>query len=291
MSYIWFALASATTFGFSILLVKYISKYIIKDSSSLLFWGYVTALPFVVFIPFWQGWQFDWSFILPIFLHSLLLTSGTVFFLKGLRQTDASIIGPLFQLQSGFIVVLAAIFLKEQHSLSLYGSLLLLTLGAMLVTVTDKSKWRGLLEPGVISICIMQLLHAGANIAVGLALKNTTGWQILFYSMIFNSLISIGIALSQKQPITLDLKKISWLFLRGFLTVLGTAFLYQAYKTNISISASFGLLSSPLVFIISLISAWLVPGLLEKQSLKTYLIRAAGMAIILFSTWLILKLR
>lgn len=291
MSYIWFALASAITFGFSILLVKYISKYIIKDSSSLLFWGYVTTLPFVAFIPIWQGWQFDWSFILPVFLHSLLLTSGTVFFIKGLKQTDASVIGPLFQLQSGFIVILAAIFLNEQHSTSLYGALLLLTLGAMFVSVTDKSKWRGLLEPGVISICIMQLLHAGANIAVGFALKNTNSWQILFYSMVFNSIISISIAIAQKQPITRDLRKISWMLLRAFLTVLGTAFLYQAYKTNISISASFGLLSAPLVFVISLLSAWLVPGLLEKQSLKTYLIRVVGMVIILLSAWMVMKLR
>jgi drug/metabolite transporter (DMT)-like permease len=96
MSYIGFAIASAGTFAISILLVKYISKYIIQDSNSLFFWSYLPTLPFVLFIPLWQGWQFDWNFILPIIIQALLLSSGVHFYLKGLKQTDASVIRATF---------------------------------------------------------------------------------------------------------------------------------------------------------------------------------------------------
>lgn len=291
MNYIGFAIAAAGIFAISILLVKYVSKYIIQDSNSLFFWSYLPTLPFVIFIPLWQGWQFNWSFILPTIVQALLLSSGVHFYLKGLKQTDASVIGPLFQLQSGFIVILAGLFLHENYPPAVYGYLLLLTIGAMFVSVTDKTKWRGLFQKGVLFICVTQLLHAGANITVGFALKNTNSWQILFYSMVFSSIFSITYALAQKTPITWDFSKVKWLFLRGFLTILGTACLYKAFETNLAISASFGLLSSPLVFVISLLSAWLMPGLLEKQSLKTYLIRTFGMGIILISAWNILALR
>jgi hypothetical protein len=78
----------------------------------------------------------------------------------------------------------------------------------MFVSVTDKTKWRGLFQKGVLFICVTQLLHAGANIAVGFALKNTNSWQILFYSMVFSSIFSMTI-LAQKTPITWDFPRLS----------------------------------------------------------------------------------
>ena len=83
--------------------------------------------------------------------------------------------------------------------------------------------------------------------------------------MIFSEIFSAGFVLAKRAPIIHDFSKIKWMFLRGFLTVLGTSFLYKAFETNLSISASFGLLSSPLVFGVSLFSAWLLPSWLEKR--------------------------
>jgi hypothetical protein len=81
------------------------------------------------------------------------------------------------------------------------------------------------------------------------------------------------------------------MILRAILLLIATGLLYKAFESNLTISASFGLLFSPLVFIISLFSVWISPGLLEQQSSKTYLIRAIGMLIILFGAWNVLSLR
>jgi len=286
VNYIYIAITSAIVFAFTILLVKYISKHIIKDFNSFFFWTYISGLPFLIFIPLKYGLSFKPSFILPMIIHSILLTLGQYLFSRGVYLTDASVIGPLFQLQSGFITILAIVFLGERYNPFVYGYIVLLIIGAMLVSITDKTKILGFIQKGALYIMGMQLLHAGANIAVGFALKHESNWQVLFYSFLFNSIIvATYILLVKKTPIIRQFSKVKWMFLRAFLLLIATALLYKAFETNMAISATIGLLSSPLVFAISFISALVVPNLLEKQNMRTYLFRMIGMLIILLSAW------
>ena len=164
-------------------------------------------------------------------------------------------------------------------------------MGSMLVSVTDKTKLKGFMQKGVQFIIAMQLLHAGANIAVGFALKHTTNWQVLFYSFLFNSIIVSTFMLVKRAKIDTSTTTIKWMTARVALLLLATSLLYKAFESNLAISASFGLLSSPLVFVISLLSALFFPKVLEKQNRKTYLIRSIGMVIILTSAWMILRLK
>lgn len=224
-------------------------------------------------------------------IHALLLTSGQYFFSRGVFLVDASVIGPLFQLQSGFIVLLAAMFLQEHYPPAVYTYIILMMLGAMLVSTTDKTKLKTLFQLGVVYIVAMQLFHAGANIAIGFALKHTTNWQALFYSFVFCSLITTVYAVITKASITTDIKKVRWMFFRAILLLIATALLYKAFETNISVSASLGLLSSPLVFLISLSSVVFAPGLLERQSRRTYFIRTLGTLVIVFAAYHIFLLK
>lgn len=291
MNYITLAILSAITFAIVILLAKYISKHKVKNVDTFFFWTYTIGLPFILLIPLNFGFQFNSSFIIPMIIHSLLLTSGQYLFTKGVYHTDASVIGPLFQLQSGFIVLLATIFLGETYPNQIYAYLGLLLMGSMLVSVTDKTKLKGFMQKGVQFIIAMQLLHAGANIAVGFALKHTTNWQVLFYSFLFNSIIVSTFMLVKRAKIDTSTTTIKWMTARVALLLLATSLLYKAFESNLAISASFGLLSSPLVFVISLLSALFFPKVLEKQNRKTYLIRSIGMVIILTSAWMILRLK
>lgn len=285
MVYLYYSIASALIFALNILLVKYITKYVITDFNSFFFWTYVAVIPFFILIPLKFGLSFNPSIILPLIIHSILLTYGQYLFSKGIYLVDASVVSPLFQLQSGFILILATIFLNEKYAPHIYSYLVLLFIGTVLVSVTDKTKIKGFLQKGVLYIIGMQLVHAGANIAIGFALKHTTSWQTLFYSFLFNSFLVTSYVLIKKAKVTFEFSKIKWMLLRSFLLFSATALLYKAFETNVSISAAIGLLSSPIVFAISVISAFILPKLLEKQSLKTYIIRALGMAFIIFGSW------
>lgn len=216
------------------------------------------------------------AIILPMVVHSILLTYGQYLFSKGIYLVDASVVSPQFQLQTGFILILATVFLNERYTPFIYGYLLLLIVGTIFVSVTDKTKLKGFLQKGVLYIVGMQIFHAGANIAVGFALKHTSSWQTLFYSFLFNSILVSGYIFAKKAKVTFQFSKVKWMLLRSFLLFSATALLYKGFETNISISAAIGLLSSPIVFSTSVFLAFVFPNLLEKQSLKTYAIRAVG---------------
>lgn len=291
MEYLYYSLASAIIFSLTILLVKYISKYIITDFNSFFFWTYVAGLPFIFLIPLRFGLAFTIPIILLMVVHSILLTFGQYLFSKGIYLVDTSVVSPLFQLQTGFILILATLFLNERYAPFIYGYLFLLIIGTIFVSVTDKTKLRGFLHKGVLYIIGMQLFHAGANIAVGFALKHTNSWQTLFYSFLFNSILVTGYIFTKKAKVTFEFSKIKWMLLRSFLLFSATALLYKAFETNVSISAAIGLLSSPIVFSTSVLLAFVFPNLLEKQSLKTYATRAIGMVLIIFGAWNIMMLR
>ncbi|MBI9045084.1 MAG: EamA family transporter [Anaerolineaceae bacterium] len=289
MNYQLIALASAFIFSLVILIGKYITTHIVEDHNSFFFWTYTPVLPFVFLIPLRFGFQLTQEMILPLLICTLLLTIGQYFFARGIFTVDASVISPLFQLQSGFILIFATFFLGEKHELLTYSFLLLMLLGTILVSITDKTHLKGFLQIGVLYIIGMQIFHAGANVAVGFALRYTTTWQVLFYTFVLNSIISGIFILVKKVPITFQPAKIKWLFARSFLLLIATSLLYTAFETNISVSSAIGLLSSPIVFSISVILGLFFPSFLEKQSPKTYLIRAAGMLMILYSAWNIMQ--
>ena len=237
MSYQLLALSAAIIFALIILLVKYITKYVVKDFNSFFFWTYVSVIPFVLFIPMRYGLDFSVDMILPIIISSILLTAGQYLFSRGVFLVDASVISPLFQLQSGFILIFATIFLGERYQLLTYSFLLLMMLGTLFVSVTNKTKLKGFMQKGVLFIIGMQVFHAGANVAVGFALRYTSIWQILFYSFIFNSIITSSYILLKKASITWELSKIKWMFLRAILLLRFGLINYTAKLAR----ASFGL--------------------------------------------------
>lgn len=161
MSYQLFALFAAIMFALSTLLVKYINKYIVKDADSFFFWTYLPTIPFVLMIPLRYGLDFNLKMILPTVFVSLFLTIGTYLFSKGISSVDVSVISPLFQLQSGFILIFATIFLGEKYQLSTYAFLMLMILGTLFVAVTDKVKLKGFLQKGVLFIIGMQVFLWG----------------------------------------------------------------------------------------------------------------------------------
>ncbi|MFC1711720.1 EamA family transporter [Patescibacteria group bacterium] len=285
MTYQHIALLSAVVFAFVTISAKFVSKHKVKDFNSFFFWTYIAGLPFIILIPLTQGFYFNLAILPSMIVHSILLTAGQYLFSKGIFLVDASVVSPLFQLQSGFVLILAMIFLGEKYPPFIYVYLIFLILGAMFVSATDKTKFKGLLQKGVLYILGMQLFHAGANIAIGFALKHTSSWQTLFYSFAFNSILVSLYMFIKREKVTRDFSKVSWMLLRAFLLLIATALLYKAFETNISISAALGLLSSPLVFVIAVACAIFSPKLLEKQSLKTYAIRAVGLIMIIYGAW------
>lgn len=132
-TYILFSFSAACFFALQYIFEKITAKHAIKSRSGLLFYLYVSFLPFALLLPLFikLTWPQDaWA---PIWLHSLSFFIGNFIFFTAIFKVDASVFAPLFQVQTAFLALLAFLFLREQFPLESYLWVSVMILGAMLV--------------------------------------------------------------------------------------------------------------------------------------------------------------
>ena len=110
--YVLFSLIAAIGFSVAGIINKFASKHIITERWPLLFWYYLTFIPFVLIIPFLApitipATSHQWIFIAA---YSLAFLVGNICFFTAIFQLDASVISPFFQLQAAFLAVMAYLF-------------------------------------------------------------------------------------------------------------------------------------------------------------------------------------
>ena len=284
--YVIFSLLAAVSFAISSLLNKLTSKHSINNKNSLmalfLIFSFILGLllfPFInISFPPIQA-------IKPLIINTLTFSFGYYLFYNGIFSTDASSFAPLFQLQSGLIAVLAFLFLGERFPSADYLWLGLLFIGAIIVTVDESMSLKSFLKRGVLSILAMQLLHAISNLFVGITLKYLTPVEILFWQYLILGFLFTPFYLITKPRLRYSVKKLSPLFLASTLSSLGAIFLFKAFTSNLTISSTIAMLSTPLIFVISVIASKFFPQLLEQHSRKVYLVRSIGLAFILLGAY------
>lgn len=283
MSYIFFALLAAFFFAASFILNKIVANHQVKNPDSLFTLTLWLISLNILFIPTITTPKFDFQALPHIVMYSITFVVGFYLMTKGIYSVDVSVLGPLFQLQSGFIAILAAVFLGERFPGYNYLLVACLVIGAMLVSVNERLNPKAFLSSGVLLIIAMQFLHAVSNIFVGFALKSIDFWSVVFFGQILNAILVSIIALIRQPKLNYPAKTIGTLYVRGFFQFLGAIFLFKAFQTNLSIAGALGLLAAPIVLVISILSSHFFPNLLEHHSRKVYAVRGIGLLIILFA--------
>ena len=282
MSYIFLSFLASTLFAGSIIVNKLLAKHKIDNPDSLFTLLMFLSLPGALVIPFIPFATLSLPPVTHLLLYSIFFTAGMYLFSQAIYTIDASVVGPIFQLQAGLIVVLAAIFLGERFSFANYVWIFLLLIGVALVSLTEKMKLGIFLQRGMLFLLAMQLFHAISNIFVGFALREVNFWSVVFYGAIVNFTLGVIFYLTQKPKINYPTNTLGSVFLGRAFSFAGAVALFSAFETNLSISSTIGLLSGPIVFIVSIIASKWFPKLLEHHSAKVYAIRGIGLLIILF---------
>src|SRR3989344_5590626 len=101
--FILFSFIAAFGFALSSLSSKIASKHNIKNNWVLLFYYYLTVIPFLIFLPLLFKVTIPTSGWLFIFLYAVAFFVGNIFFTVAIYKLDASTFAPFFQLQSAFI--------------------------------------------------------------------------------------------------------------------------------------------------------------------------------------------
>lgn len=282
--YIVFSLLAAFAFACANLINKFASKHTISNHWVLLFYYYLTALPFVLLIPLFFKVSFPTSGWLYVFLYALAFFAGNIFFTTAIYKLDASTFAPFMQLQSAFIVLFAFLFLGERFSAINYLFISLMLIGSVLATLDEKMNIRDYFKIGILLIIMQQVLHALSNLSAGFALKHMDSFTFIFWGdLIAIILIVLLIPFLGVAKLKVSFSQIKPLFLSGLFSTIGAISLFTAFMSNLTISSSLALLTAPIVLTATVIASIFKPDLLEHHTAKVYLVRAAGVALILFS--------
>lgn len=282
-TYILFSLLAALCFAGGGLLNKLTGKHLINNKNSLMALFLLFCFIFgLLLFPFINHQFLTSQAFLPMTLMTITFFIGYYLFYSGMLQTDISSFAPLFQLQSGMIAILAFIFLGERFPLSNYLYISLLILGAILVSIDESFKLKAFFKPGILFILLMQFFHALSNLYVGISLKFIGPLEILFWQYLGLGILFIPFYFLTKPKLNYPVKSLASMFLAISSSGIGAIFLFKAFQTNLTISSTIAMLSTPIIFIFSVLSSRFFPQLLEHHSAKVYLLRTIGLIVILF---------
>lgn len=277
--YILFSLIAALGFSIAGIINKFASKHVITKRWPLLFWYYLTFIPFVLIIPFLApitipttGHQ--WVFIAA---YSLAFLVGNICFFSAIFQLDVSVISPFFQLQAAFLAVLAYLFLGERFPLDNYFWIAVLLIGALIVSIDEKLSIGTFFNKPILLIIAMQLFHAGANLAAGFILKFTDYWNLMWWtSLVSIMLVLVFISITARLRVKVTWSQLKPMFAINAVSFIAALSLFRAFQENVTLSGAISLLTGPMTFLIAITLSKIRPGLLEHHTEKAYLIRGLG---------------
>lgn len=281
--YIILSLIAAVGFALSGVINKFTSKHAIKERWLFLFYYYITFFPFVLLIPFITKLQVptgSWSTLFP---YSLFFFLGNVCFFTAIFKIDASVFAPFFQLQAAFIAILAFLFLGERFPLANYLWISLILIGAVLVSLDERMHIKTFFQRAIFLIILMQFFYAVSNLYAGFALKAMDFWNLTFWTTFTSVLIVLAtVPFFAKFKLKVSFNQVKPVLLSNFFSFIAVISLFAAFQTNLTISSTIGLLSSPIILGITILASRFRPELLEHHPLKVYLVRGVGVFLILF---------
>ncbi len=143
MEWYFFAFVSAILVS----IVSILNKKILTHEHALEFSASRGILVFILslfLIPF-VNFNMPWNIYLFIYLVSLMVSAGMIFYFKGMRHGDLSEVAPLMNISPLFLLIIAFFVLGENPTSKQYFGVFLLILGAYSLEVGVANK--GFLEP------------------------------------------------------------------------------------------------------------------------------------------------
>jgi drug/metabolite transporter (DMT)-like permease len=282
-SYILLSVLAAFFWSLSNVANKFASKHKISNHWVLLFYYYLTFVPFLLCIPFIFKVTIPpantWIYL---FLYGLAFFIGNIFSLMAIYKLDVSTMAPFMQLQSAFIAILAFFFLGERFSLPHYVFILIMIIGTVLVSLDERMHIKSYFTIGIFLIVLQQIFHASSNLFAGFALKSINSFTFIFWGdMIAASFIIFLIPVTGLKKLKVTVSQLKPLLLASFFSTIAALSLFTAFLTNLTISSAISLLTAPFVLLLTITASIFKPNLLEHHTKKVYAIRALGVGLIL----------
>ena len=287
MSPLFFAWVASITYGFYSVVAKFVGKYKIKNAYQFSFFYTLFSGIIMATVSYINGGRiaFNWTYI---FLAAVFLAFGNILFLTALKGLDVSVISPLFNIRTAITVLLGFLILGETFSIKLIIIIAIIFIAGFFTSMDERFSIKSFFNKNIGIGLFLMLVLAIQSIFINLAIDQTTYWTATLWMSLLAIIFSF-LFLYPKFKNDLQYTKPKDYLGVGILAIFGSIgdfAAFKAFESNVGLSSV--IISLPISMIIVFVLSIWKPALLEKHSVKVYLVRfvAAGIMI-----WVALQLK
>lgn len=287
MSPIFFAWVASITYGLYSVVAKLIGKYKLKNTYQFSFFATLFSGIVMAIVSYINGGRiaFNWTYIL---LAAIFLALGNILYITALKILDVSVMSPLFNIRVAITVILGFLILGETFSVKSIILIAIIFIAGFFASMDEEFSIKSFFTKKIGIGLFFMLVLSIQSILINRAIDQTNYWTATLWISLLAIIFSLVFLYSKFKNDLRHTKPKDYLGV-GLLAIIGCIGDLSAFKAfESSVGLSSVIISLPLSMIIVFILSIWKPTLLEKHSLKVYLVRfvAAGVMI-----WGALQLR
>lgn len=293
-------LAAGFFFAFGAFFDKFILENKMENAMSFFFLQLITAMvmfPILSFLIF--GFKIPSIPTLVLILFSAVVVNvGFLIYFSIVKEYDLSSVGPLIQTKLLFAIPLGYFFLGEFYGLETLLLMLLIFAGAILTTYSKSFSLKALLfNNKLLALAlIMSIAWALSDLPVKMVSNEISGPMYIAWRYILSApvLLVFGFDFfrgSVKKSFFSNLKKtLPFSITANLIGFTGLALMFISYEISFTITSALVLSQAIFVFILAFViskvkSSWID----ERHSMKVYLVRLAGVLLIISSIYFLMS--
>lgn len=242
------------------------------------FWNlFITAGITVIALFNHTGLPVHWSYISAT---AVLYALAGMLFVLALYRLDVSVLTPLFSLRNALAVTFAALLVHEVLSLHQYALIGIIFIFGILASLDEKWSIKSFFTPGIFIALALMVVLALEGVFIKKAVAQTSYWETTLWVAILGQIFLLPtVLLFYKKLKTITLTQTSGTLLMALGGIVGNMATNKAYSQNVAITST--IISIPLSMVLVVIFSYFKPGILEKHTLKVYLVRFISAAVMI----------
>lgn len=287
MPFYVYAFLGSITSAFFVITAKLTTKHSISNpwlfNFFLFFSIFVFMLPIALFNH--AGLPVDW---LPIILTAVFYSLFYSTWVFATYLLDITTLSPLFNFRVVFAVLFGMILFGERFSSQQAIYIILIIISGILASLDEKMNIKTFFKWSIFVGLMAVLSLSFRDVFLKYALIKNNYWTVnLWVSGLAFVFISPSIFFLKKEFKKIKMNQISLMGLLGLLESMALLFQNKAFSNNIAITSL--IMNIPFSMIFAFAFSTFAPKLLEKHSLKIYIIRFGATAIMIWSAMQLTK--
>ncbi len=222
---------------------------------------------------------------IPKVWGSLLLvaffnTAFGILYIMSLSLLDISVLIPLMNFRTAFVAILGGLFLGEILSPIQYFFVLIIFIAGLFVSLDEKFSFRSFIRLPIALALLCTLSYTLMGMFIKKSIAENGYWEVTLWMAILSQIMLIpSFFLFKKDIRKLNIKQLLSVFAMSLALAIGVIMENRAYKENVTITNIVTAL--PISMLLAFLLSVFVPKLLEKHTLKVYLIRFTAAAVMI----------